>query len=246
MSFELLEETISRVSKFASIFGISKTELKIYSYLLIYGRATAREISVKLGMPYTKVYSILSKLEGRGWIIKIDKRPAIYEAIPLKEVWAKIKVTFQERINDFEKQFIEPISSIFSSAMLYNIIIIPQDKIIDYIVKLLKDYSKWYLVAISYQELIRNEIIDLLKANALKSETKIIIDSNINLPEVPSAQIKKVYSLFGSGIVTSDSILLIVKNNDNLTGLFSNHKYFVDIATVYFNHLWTYTTGQLL
>ncbi|MEM3758155.1 MAG: helix-turn-helix domain-containing protein, partial [Saccharolobus sp.] len=105
MSFELLEETISRVSKFASIFGISKTELKIYSYLLIYGRATAREISVKLGMPYTKVYSILSKLEGRGWIIKIDKRPAIYEAIPLKEVWAKIKVTFQERINDFEKQF---------------------------------------------------------------------------------------------------------------------------------------------
>jgi len=54
---------------------------------------------------------------------------------------------------------------------------------------------------------------------------------------------RKAQSLFGSGLITSDSILLIVKSNDNLTGLFSNHKYFVDIATVYFNHLWLTTAG---
>jgi len=113
MSSELLEETISRVSKFASVFGISKSELKVYSYLLIYGRATAREVSNKLSLPYTKVYNILSKLEGRGWVIKIDKRPAVYEAIPLRDVWNKIKITFQEKLDEFEKQFIEPISSIF-------------------------------------------------------------------------------------------------------------------------------------
>lgn len=243
MSSELLEETINRVSKFASVFGISKSELKIYSYLLIYGRATAREISDKIGMPYTKVYNILSKLEGRGWIIKIDKRPAVYEAIPLKEVWNKIKNTFQEKLNEFEKQFIEPISAIFSSNMLYSIIVIPRDNIIDNIIKLLKDYSKIYLIAISYQELVKDEIIELIKANSLKAETKIIVDKNVNFPEIPSAQMRKAQSLFGSGLITSDSILLIVKSNDNLTGLFSNHKYFVDIATVYFNHLWSTTAG---
>ncbi|WP_338600922.1 TrmB family transcriptional regulator [Sulfolobus tengchongensis] len=243
MSFELIEETISRVSKFASVFGISKSELKVYSYLLIYGRATAKEVSDKLSMPYTKVYNILSKLEGRGWVIKIDKRPAVYEAIPLRDVWNKIKNTFQEKINEFEKQFIEPISNVFSSSTLYNIVVIPRDNIIDNALRLLKDYSKMYLVAISYRELIRNEIVDILKANSLKAETRIIIDKSLDIPEITSAQIKRAQSLFGSGIITSDSILLIIKNNENLTGLFSNHRYLIDIGTVYFNHLWSTLPG---
>ncbi|QXJ33308.1 TrmB family transcriptional regulator [Saccharolobus shibatae] len=243
MSSELLEETISRVSKFASVFGISKSELKVYSYLLIYGRATAREVSNKLSLPYTKVYNILSKLEGRGWVIKIDKRPAVYEAIPLRDVWNKIKITFQEKLDEFEKQFIEPISSIFSSNMAYNIVVIPRDNIMDNALRLLKDYSKTYLVAISYQEFVRSDIVDILKANSLKAETKIIVDKSISLPDIPSAQVKRVQSLFGSGIITSDSILLVIKNNDVLTGLFSNHKYLIDIGTVYFNHLWSTLPG---
>ncbi len=240
MSFELLEETISRISKFASVFGISKSELKIYSYLLIYGRATAREISDKLNMPYTKVYSILSKLEGRGWVLKIDKRPAIYEAIPLKEVWSKIKSTFQEKINEFEKNFIDPISNLFASTTLYNIMVIPKDLVIDNVIRLLKDFSKVYLIALSYQELVRDDILDLIKANAFKAETRVLIDDNVNFPNLPSLQVKKSHSLFGSGIITSNAVLLIVKNNNMLTGLFSNHKYFIDIATVYFNHLWSF------
>ncbi|QGA54786.1 TrmB family transcriptional regulator [Sulfolobus sp. E5-1-F] len=243
MSSELLEETISRVSKFASVFGISKSELKVYSYLLIYGRATAREVSNKLSLPYTKVYNILSKLEGRGWVIKIDKRPAVYEAIPLRDVWNKIKITFQEKLDEFEKQFIEPISTIFSSNMAYNIVVIPRDNIMDSALRLLKDYSKMYLVAISYQEFVRSDIIDILKANSLKAETKIIVDKSVNFPEIASVQVKRAQSLFGSGIITSDSILLIIKNNDVLTGLFSNHKYLIDIGTVYFNHLWSTLPG---
>ncbi|AAK40750.1 TrmB family transcriptional regulator [Saccharolobus solfataricus] len=243
MSSELLEETISRVSKFASIFGISKSELKVYSYLLIYGRATAREVSNKLSLPYTKVYNVLSKLEGRGWVIKIDKRPAVYEAIPLRDVWNKIKITFQEKLDEFEKQFIEPISSIFSSNMAYNIVVIPRDNIMDNALRLLKDYSKMYLVAISYQEFVRSDIIDILRANSLKAETKIIVDKSVNLPDISSAQVKRAQSLFGSGIITSDSILLVIKNNDILTGLFSNHKYLIDIGTVYFNHLWSTLPG---
>ncbi|ACP46055.1 transcriptional regulator, TrmB [Sulfolobus islandicus Y.G.57.14] len=243
MSSELLEETISRVSKFASVFGISKSELKVYSYLLIYGRATAREVSNKLSLPYTKVYNILSKLEGRGWVIKIDKRPAVYEAIPLRDVWNKIKITFQEKLDEFEKQFIEPISSIFSSNMAYNIVVIPRDNIMDSALRLLKDYSKTYLVAVSYQEFVRSDIVDILKANSLKAETKIIVDKSVSLPDIPSAQVKRAQSLFGSGIITSDSILLIIKNNDVLTGLFSNHKYLIDIGTVYFNHLWSTLPG---
>ncbi|ACP35806.1 transcriptional regulator TrmB [Sulfolobus islandicus L.S.2.15] len=243
MSSELLEETISRVSKFASVFGISKSELKVYSYLLIYGRATAREVSNKLSLPYTKVYNILSKLEGRGWVIKIDKRPAVYEAIPLRDVWNKIKITFQEKLDEFEKQFIEPISSIFSSNMAYNIVVIPRDNIMDNALRLLKDYSKTYLVAVSYQEFVRSDIVDILKANSLKAETKIIVDKSVSLPDIPSAQVKRTQSLFGSGIITSDSILLIIKNNDVLTGLFSNHKYLIDIGTVYFNHLWSTLPG---
>lgn len=127
--------------------------------------------------------------------------------------------------------------------MAYNIVVIPRDNIMDNALRLLKDYSKTYLVAVSYQEFVRSDIVDILKANSLKAETKIIVDKSVSLPDIPSAQVKRAQSLFGSGIITSDSILLIIKNNDVLTGLFSNHKYLIDIGTVYFNHLWSTLPG---
>ncbi|MEM3863613.1 MAG: helix-turn-helix domain-containing protein [Metallosphaera sp.] len=81
MSRDLVDDILGRVSKFASILGISRSELKIYSTLLLDGRSNARDLSRKLNISYTKIYSILNKLEDRGWIRKIGKRPVTYEEV---------------------------------------------------------------------------------------------------------------------------------------------------------------------
>ncbi len=237
MSNQLLDEMISRISKFASIFGISRSELKVYAFLLLNGKSTARDTSEKLNMSYTKVYSILSRLEGRGWIVKIARRPTLYEAVPVKEVWLSIKGVISAKLDQLEKEFIDPLSA-FTFSSPYTVIIVPSRDIINAIKEYLNEKSQKYLIAISYQELLTEQVLELVKAASIKGETKIILSKGVKFPEIPSVKVKVTDNMFGSGVINSSSMLLIVKSGDSLMGLSSSHKYFVDIATVYFNYLW--------
>jgi len=236
MTENLVDDLLSRVSRFASVLGISRTELRIYSTLLLEGQMSAREISEKLGISYTKVYSILTKLEERGWIRRPGKKPAFYNAIPIRDLWSNIKKLLENRIDEFEKEFIEPLSAILSSSSTYNIIVISSTDLKKTIFDLLNEASSRYLIAISYPEILTREILDVIYTKSFTNEVKLIVPSSVNIEKIPN--VKKADNMFGSGIITSSAVLLIIKNNDRLSGLLSNHKYFVDIATVYFNHLW--------
>jgi sugar-specific transcriptional regulator TrmB len=233
-----IEDILSRVSRFASILGISKSELRIYATLLLEGQMTARQISDKLEISYTKVYSILTKLEERGWIRKTGKKPSYYYAIPIRDLWANIKNLLEEKINEFEKQFIEPISAMLSSSSSYTIMVIPTVDLKKTIFEILNENSKRYYVVLSYPELVTNDVIELLSTKVFNSEVRLLVPSSVSVSKIPPESIKRSDNMFGSGIITSSSVLLIVKNNDRLSGILSNHKYFVDIATVYFNHIW--------
>lgn len=74
MSTQIIDEIVNKISKYASVLGVTKTELKIYLMLLNKGKCTAKELSDIINIPYTKVYGILSRLEKRGWIKKDSKK----------------------------------------------------------------------------------------------------------------------------------------------------------------------------
>jgi len=228
---------LARVSKFASVLGISRAELKVYSALLLNGQSNARKLSDELNISYTKIYSILNKLEERGWIRKLGKKPVVYEAVSLRDLWSNIKKMLEFKVDQFEKEFIEPLSSLMGSTAAYTVMMIPQHDLKRTIVNLLGEPSKKYLVAISFKELMDQELIQLIKAKSYVAEVKLIAQRDIRVEEGGIEQ-RHLDNMFGSGIVTSSSVLLIIKSNDRLTGIISNHRYLVDIAMVYFDHLW--------
>jgi len=228
---------LARVSKFASVLGISRAELKVYSALLLNGQSNARKLSDELNISYTKIYSILNKLEERGWIRKLGKKPVVYEAVSLRDLWSNIKKMLEFKVDQFEKEFIEPLSSLMGSTAAYTVMMIPQHDLKRTIVNLLGEPSKKYLVAISFKELMDQELIQLIKAKSYVAEVKLIAQRDIRVEEGGIEQ-RHLDNMFGSGIVTSSSVLLIIKSNDRLTGIISNHRYLVDIAVVYFDHLW--------
>ncbi|EHP69581.1 putative transcriptional regulator [Metallosphaera yellowstonensis MK1] len=237
MSQDILDELLARVSKFASVLGISRAELKVYSALLLNGQSNARKLSDELNISYTKIYSILNKLEERGWIRKLGKKPVVYEAVSLRDLWSNIKKMLEFKVDQFEKEFIEPLSSLMGSTAAYTVMMIPQHDLKRTIVNLLGEPSKKYLVAISFKELMDQELIQLIKAKSYVAEVKLIAQRDIRVEEGGIEQ-RHLDNMFGSGIVTSSSVLLIIKSNDRLTGIISNHRYLVDIAVVYFDHLW--------
>ncbi|ARM77103.1 TrmB family transcriptional regulator [Acidianus manzaensis] len=232
-----VDELLSRVSRFASILGISRTDLKIYSFLLLEGQMSARELSEKMGISYTKIYTILGKLEEKGWIRRIGKKPAFYEAIPLRDLWANVKKTIEVKINEFEKDFIEPLSSMLSTSSTYSITMIPPSKLKSTIFEIL-DSSNKIMIAVSFPEILETDILELIKVKSYNSDIKLILQNDMQINNLSGVNTRKLQSMFGSGIITSSAVLLIIKNADKLSGLFSNHKYIVDIASVYFNHLW--------
>ncbi|QGR16019.1 winged helix-turn-helix transcriptional regulator [Sulfurisphaera ohwakuensis] len=234
-----IDDIVSKIGNIARAFGITRNELKLYFLLLLNGKMTAKELSDKVNISYTKIYPILTKLEGRGWIRRIGKRPSYYVANPIREVWENVKKNISDALDKVERELILPISVLLSSqTSFYNIALVQQDNIAQTLKQILAENSSKYYVAISFKELISDDLIKILEANSYKYDVRVILTKNINI-ESNVLNIKYLDSMFGSGIITSNSIFLIIKTQGNmLLGMFSNHIYFVEIGKVYFEYLW--------
>ena len=234
-----IDEILAKLTNIARAFGISRNELKIYFILLLNGKMTAKEISNVMNISYTKIYPLLTKLEGRGWIIRVGKRPSYYVANPIRDVWENVKKSILENLEKIERDIILPISMLLSSkTSFYNIALIQQENVMRTMKQILSENSSKYYVALSFKELLSEDIIKMLEANSYKADVKIIATKNLKI-DSKILKIRYSDSMFGSGIITSNSIFLIIKTQENvLLGMYSNHIYFVEIGKVYFEYLW--------
>ena len=233
-----IDDIISKIGKLASSLGISRNELKVYFLLLVSGEMTAREISDRIGISYTKIYPILSRLEGRGWIRRVGKKPAKFAANSLMDVWSTVKKNIFDSIDKIERDIITPLSLMLQAQpSLYNVVLLPSESIQNTIKQILTEQSPIYYLAISFDELLNDEILKLVEANTYKSDVKLILAKPKEIPPVINYRINE--SMFGSGVITNRSIMLIIRSSGStLFGLYSNHVYFIEIGKVYFNYLW--------
>ena len=80
--------------------GLSEYESLAYLALLSKGWASPREVSEATGIPYTKVYDVLKRLERKGWIRSLSERPATYIARRPEEVLSEIKRRFESKVEE--------------------------------------------------------------------------------------------------------------------------------------------------
>lgn len=234
-----IDDILAKLGNIARAFGISRNELKLYFILLLNGKMTAREVSDAMNISYTKIYPVLTKLEGRGWITRIGKRPSYYIANPIRDVWENVKKNILENLEKVERDIILPISVLLSSqTSIYNIALVQQDNLIKTIKQVLSENSSKFYLAISFLELLKDDLIRFLEINSYKNDVRIIATKNIKI-DSRVLHVRYLDAMFGSGIITTNSILLIIKTQGNmLLGMYSNHAYFVEIGKVYFEYLW--------
>ena len=65
--------------------GLNQYEAQAYASLLLFGEATAGELSNRAEVPRPRVYDIISRLEKKGFVVVEPGRPVKYRAVPPKQ-----------------------------------------------------------------------------------------------------------------------------------------------------------------
>ncbi|RLF17990.1 MAG: hypothetical protein DRN06_02615 [Thermoprotei archaeon] len=98
--------------------GLSSYEAKAYIALALQGPASARRIAETAGIPYTKVYDTLSKLERKGMVEVLPSRPMKYRALPPNEVAENIRTQLNQVASQAEEALIEELQPLYSLEVL--------------------------------------------------------------------------------------------------------------------------------
>ena len=239
MGEDVIGELINRVSPYLRPLGLSKSELRAYAVLLTRGPMTAKDLAKSLDVSQVKVYPLLNELIKKGWVKKEEGRPTKYVAVSLLEVWYALKTSVIKKLDDIERDIVLPLNALFGSKPTAGTVaILSGSSLMDALVALIVRDTREVKLAIAHRELTDERIVDALSEASKRVVVKALIKDGLELDFPPRVEVKKKKDLFGSGVITSDSVLLIVKSGNILNGIASNHEYFVNIANVYFDHLW--------
>ncbi len=86
------------------LFGLNQYEAKAYMALVLRGTATASELSDISGVPYTRVYDVLSSLESKGFVVTIPGKPIRYRAIHPKQALEGVRKLIEEEYQNKLKE----------------------------------------------------------------------------------------------------------------------------------------------
>ncbi len=85
--------------------GLTEYEAKCYIQLVLLGPTDPRKIAAEGGIPYPNAYESLKRLEGRGWVEIIRRRPAIYKAKRPDIIRQEILSEINEAFNSLESVY---------------------------------------------------------------------------------------------------------------------------------------------
>jgi len=108
------------------ILGFTPYEAKAYHTLVKYGEMTARELSSLSGIPYSKTYEVLSRLQERGFIEVQRARPMRFKAISPGDALERygehllrgLEEEHKQRIRSLEEQYKARIEAINQALRL--------------------------------------------------------------------------------------------------------------------------------
>ncbi|MFX1494623.1 MAG: TrmB family transcriptional regulator [Promethearchaeota archaeon] len=97
--------------------GLTDYEIAIYLTLIVKGPMDARELSEASGVPYSRIYNILTQLEKeKMWIIKEEEsRPSRYFAKSPDEALVIAKKQYNDSFDGFSNRIIHTLTPIYQS-----------------------------------------------------------------------------------------------------------------------------------
>ena len=96
--------------------GLTDYEISIYLTLISKGPMDARELSEASGVPYSRIYNILTQLEKeKMWILKEDSRPSRYFPKSPDEALIIAKKQYNTSFDEHSNKIIQSLTPIYQS-----------------------------------------------------------------------------------------------------------------------------------
>ncbi|MBN2155801.1 MAG: TrmB family transcriptional regulator [Candidatus Lokiarchaeota archaeon] len=204
-------------------------ETKAFVALTINGISSAKEISDKTNIPYSRIYDILLNLESQGWVKVHQGRPMMYQAERPKSVAKIAKKQLEEKYKRIESALIDKLEPRYGNEKEIDTtpIFMLKGDISLKIANLLNGAkNKIQIFFNKPDEGFIEEFFDhLLEANTRKVEIQVSIPRDFN----PSTDTKKIWRkmLTISKIQTNSRVMfdgIIVDDSDLLVFLSSFFK----------------------
>lgn len=153
----------TREYKVLKELGFTKNEIRAYLTILTLGASEAREICNRTGIPTSKIYAILDKLERFGLIEILQERPKkcrpvnVNTAVErMKELKRKEYEQFKEQLPDFKKFLDDRIVKFEDSSIFWNVAV-NEEEIVE------KHISRFQFVDFNSSICITQEVLQVLR-----------------------------------------------------------------------------------
>ncbi|MGQ9788206.1 MAG: TrmB family transcriptional regulator [Candidatus Hadarchaeaceae archaeon] len=228
-------------------FGLTEYEARAYCALVSNGPSTAGELSKLANVPYSRIYDILSRLEGRGWLEAQAGRPSRYRARDPAEVVKIVKTEEEKRLKEAGEALLKELEPLYTRKVEVkrpDVWVIRGEKnILTKIGEMLARAEIEILFSLpkvpqeisglaSYLSLLetKNVSIRILAPRKLKLRS-LALSRNL--------EIKRKEKLFGGGVVVDGrEVLLVLGSWSELLGIWSDEIGLARFAKEYFEYLW--------
>ncbi len=227
--------------------GLTEYETQAYIALVSGGEMGASDVSTKSGVPYSRIYDILGKLEEKQFIQTKRGRPTTYVAKAPTEVVRLIKLDWEERIDQSTKQVVDGLQPLFEKEIQVStrdvFVMHGRAAILAKAIELLDSAREEVLISLPEFDLA-TEDIDAVVERVLGVRGHVMVLTS-SVPEsfrslIPDGfEVRTRERVFGAGIVVDRlQTLIMLAGGDEFLGIYSSHAIFAAMAGAYFESLW--------
>jgi sugar-specific transcriptional regulator TrmB len=234
--------------------GLTGYEIKVYISLLNENGLTAQSLSQKSGVPYSKIYEVVGRLEEKGWLESDSSRPTkFYPKSPATAIEAmrmrmesqmrdNATVVITELMSLYEKSGSKERPEIWVLRGLYNIAAKVNE--------IIQNCEKELLVALPaaaegvakpLQPTLRMLHEKGVKITVLASESATM-DTVKALSRISEVRLKN--SMFGGGVISDGKQVVILLGAERVgetsepLAIWAEHTGLASFAKEYFQYLW--------
>ncbi|MHA1581661.1 MAG: TrmB family transcriptional regulator [Candidatus Baldrarchaeia archaeon] len=229
--------------------GLTEYEVRVYITLLENGSMTAAEISSASGIPYSRIYEVLTRLEKKGWIEALSSRPKLYKPLPPSEAVKIVKIELERQLENYENVVIEKLQPLYEKQALVErpdvYIIRGIENVLARVIEMFEDAKKKVMISMSNINIEYIKVIEDALRNIKNRNIKIeILTSTDSSPEALSrlskyGEIRIRDRLYGGGVIVDDhEVMLLLMGKSSVLAIWSTHIELATLARDYFYYLW--------